>query len=403
MIHEITNYPIQELSPFAQSFLTKDMLLFDIETCGLSAANCPVYCIGCGFLEEDSIAVELFFAENHLEEPLILSAFFKRLCAYSTVITFNGSTFDIPFLRKRISPNPSKLDTMASIDLYKEVCRMKKLFSLSSYRQKALEAFLGIARDDRYDGGQLIAIYRLYEKGCSVDANNHTALLAWDGVKDAGRLTSGQRKELLDALLLHNRDDVRGMFDLLDLLSYQQLTNGTFQLADCFFEEENRDAFSTAGCDARPDATTNKAAHPDATNQYLNLKFSCDTSFPRRLQQTTAYGTFVLEKNKVLLRLPVFCGVLKHFFEEYKDYYYLTEEDCAVHKSIGQFVDAAFRKKATKQTCYSKSTCSYLVLPPKGQRSTLRKEFADKNTYIKLPLADADFQEVLSTFFGNLL
>ena len=35
------------------------------------------------------------------------------------------------------------------------------------------------------------------------------------------------------------------------------------------------------------------------------------------------------------------------------EYYYLPEEDSAVHKSVGIYVDKSRRKAATPQTCYT--------------------------------------------------
>ena len=44
----------------------------------------------------------------------------------------------------------------------------------------------------------------------------------------------------------------------------------------------------------------------------------------------------------------------------YKDYYYLTTEDVAVHKSVAHYVDTKYRKQATASTCYEKHTGEFL-------------------------------------------
>ncbi len=335
MYHEITRHSISELSPFVKQFLTKDMLLFDIETTGLSPARCSVYCIGCGFLEGDEVIVELFFAHAPAEEGEILKAFLHRLQPFSTVITFNGSTFDIPFLEKRMHlTGYSPFAVKDSLDLYKEVRKMKEFLDLPSLRQKSIEAFLGCAREDRYDGGQLIEIYKLYASGCSVDRNNHTVLLAWDGDEAAGRLSEQQAKELLSALLLHNREDVWGMFFLLDILSYRQLAQGRFEVT-----EVSRDG------------------------EALVISLTPHAPFPRHMHRVVPEASFAIHEERALLMLPLKQGELKHFFANVCDYYYLPAEDAAVHKSVGVFVDPAHRKKATRQTSYVKKECKYEMIP----------------------------------------
>ena len=71
----------------------------------------------------------------------------------------------------------------------------QKIFlGLKNCKQKTVEQFLKLKRDDIYDGGQLIQVYKHY-----VRTNDDSAL---------------------DALLLHNYEDVLGMIDLLPILSY---------------------------------------------------------------------------------------------------------------------------------------------------------------------------------------
>ena len=60
------------------------------------------------------------------------------------------------------------------------------------------------------------------------------------------------------------------------------------------------------------------------------------------------------------LVIPVYTGILKFFYDNYKDYYYLPEEDTAIHKSVASFVDSSHRKKATAKTCYTKRSGTFL-------------------------------------------
>ena len=64
-------------------------------------------------------------------------------------------------------------------------------------------------------------------------------------------------------------------------------------------------------------------------------------------------GPFSLDASGNILTLGISLaeGELKRFYSNYKDYYYLIYEDTAIHKSVGEYVDRAARRKATAKTC----------------------------------------------------
>lgn len=72
---------------------------------------------------------------------------------------------------------------------------------------------------------------------------------------------------------------------------------------------------------------------------------------------------------------------LKYFYPDYQNYYYLPEEDMAIHKSIADSVDPSYRKKATKNTCYTKK--AGIFLPQGSPVSTgLCRDRKDKTCYL---------------------
>ena len=52
------------------------------------------------------------------------------------------------------------------------------------------------------------------------------------------------------------------------------------------------------------------------------------------------------------LRLPILNAELKRFFENYKDYCYLPDEDTCILKELAGGVDPAHIQNAKKETCY---------------------------------------------------
>ena len=82
------------------------LLFLDIETTGQS--NSEIFLIGlCYFqynekLNNDEIISELLFAREIVEEAALLKYFIDLLPRFNTIITYNGKTFDIPFIIDRI-------------------------------------------------------------------------------------------------------------------------------------------------------------------------------------------------------------------------------------------------------------------------------------------------------------
>ena len=53
-------------------------------------------------------------------------------------------------------------------------------------------------------------------------------------------------------------------------------------------------------------------------------------------------------------------GPLKYFYPDYRNYYYLPDEDMAIHKSVAAFVAKEHREPARASTCYTKKNGFYL-------------------------------------------
>lgn len=327
--------PLCELKEFTRFFLTQDMLLFDIETTGLSASDHFIYCIGCSWLSDDKIQIQLLFADDQADEPAVLEQFSALTASHPTVISFNGTTFDIPFVRKRCAryDMPDPFCHTDSFDLYREIRHLKKLLCLKSYRQKSLEQFLGCFREDRFNGKELIDIYLQY--------------------------TASYDPEKLKLLLMHNYEDVKGMYDLLEILSYRHFLEGFFHIKYIFFEK-------------------------DGENLFLNFSLIPDIAFPQSICILNEQIKILFHPKSALIRLPVFYGTLRHYFSDYKNYYYLPDEHTVIHKSIGSYVDADHRCKATRENCFVEKECFYLMIPTRTKDSYLKKDLSDKCTYLDL-------------------
>ena len=81
----------------------KDFKFMDIETKGLS--NVPIILIGVAEIKNSHIIASQYFLRNYTEEASILEAFTSHLDDDSVHVTFNGKTFDVPFIKNRCMYN----------------------------------------------------------------------------------------------------------------------------------------------------------------------------------------------------------------------------------------------------------------------------------------------------------
>ena len=90
------------------------------------------------------------------------------------------------------------------------------------------------------------------------------------------------------------------------------------------------------------------------------MKLSLPSPLPRTISGTAKGCYFKGEGSEGDLRIPLYEEEMKYFYSNYKNYYYLPEEDVAIHKSVASFVDKEHRVQATAGTCYTRKLATYL-------------------------------------------
>ncbi len=284
-----------------------EITFFDIETTGLSADKNQVYMIGVLACSGDKWKLTQWLSGSPDSEVELLDAFFSYLKDFRILISFNGETFDIPFLQRRCRVWDLGYDfsDIKSVDILKRIRPYRNILGLENCRQKSIEHFLGIDREDIYTGGELINVYMqyLYTKDDSYAA----------------------------PLLLHNTDDLRGMPKILSILSYPDLFGSPLCLksSDPVVDNGNDDPFLTLRCESEVSVPVPVSPASDP--------FFCD-----------------IDGDSVTIYIRLLRGTLKHYFQDPENYYYLICEDMAVHKSVGRYVAREARRQATSKTCYVK-------------------------------------------------
>lgn len=335
------------------------IIFLDIETTGLSPANAEAYLIGTAVFNNGKLYIRQFFADDTSEEKKLLEAFAEYLENFDTIVTFNGNKFDIPFLEKRsfVYGIDLAFSEKTGIDLYKRIQPYKKLLSLPDMKQKTLERFLGIRRMDRKSGKELIALY--------------------------GNYIADKNPVCLDLLLQHNHDDVRGLTELLPLLSYPDVLNGTIR-SERAVKNNYRD-------------------YQGKLRTELIIEFTYDTPVPAPVSCGFSDCYLMLGGTKGKIRVAVFTGILRYFYPDHKDYYYLPIEDRAMHKSTSQYVDRNHREQAHPENCYVRVRSQFLPQWDKIVTPIFKYAYNDRTMYFELTEKIKNDPEVFRRYAGHLM
>ncbi len=344
-------------------FANGNAVLFDIETTGLSHRRTQLYLIGAIARENGLWTLRQLFLDDAKEEKELLIAFSAYIRQFSgtspdppLLVHFNGDTFDIPYVRSKCDCYglPDPFDGMLSLDLYRKLRPYQHLFGLEKMRQKDLERYLGIGREDSMDGGELIRVYQSF-------------LRTKDG-------------EALRLLLLHNHDDVTGMAELVSALAIADFfatpascskpvvdgdslvftIHSHHALPDLFLQ----DALPMQFYMNRPVSSSKRRADMPAPDPVL-LTLTWQPAEPGQQKNDMLQSSESdRQKNDTLhLSVPLYRGTLLHFFPDYKNYWYFPAQDGVIHKDLAIYADAGHREKARPENCYQRVTGIFCPQP----------------------------------------
>lgn len=352
------------IAPFSDfheflGYSPENSLFFDIETTGLSPASSMVFLIGTVHRTPEGWQLTQYLCEQPEEEELLLRRFSEDAAAFSTLIHFNGASFDVPYLNTKLNAcqlppltkcqygQPDK--TVNSLDLYQRFRSLKTLLHLERMNQTSLEQFVGWQRTDRLTGKHMVELFHKY--------------------------TRSLEPGLKELILLHNHDDLVGMTKILCLSSYLIALSG--QVSDVYIE-------------------------PDETADVLCLHFSLPHALPTAFSHPEYYHLF-MEGSKGQMRIPVYTGELLYFFPDYKNYYFLPLENQAVHKSVGQYMDASYRTPAKASNCYVRKTGTFLPQPEEIFTPAFRKAWNTGSLYFESSAALSASEQTLQHYVTSLL
>ncbi len=347
------SYPVEKIAD------PKDILFVDIETTGFTAKGSALYLIGCVWNNGKGYVITQFMADTYESEKDVLSAFFTFSSSFKVLVHFNGNNFDIPFLKEKAKQYKMEnaLERLEGVDLYRRINPYKSMLKLPNCKQKTIEKFLGIHREDPYSGGDLIGVYHAYVK-------DH------DPAKE-------------NDLFLHNRDDLLGMLAILPMLNYFDLFAGPLTVVAA-------------------QANTYTNVHGEECKELvMTAKIPSDIPTPISGSEKGCY--FSAKNGEVVIKVPIVEKELKYFYSNYKDYYYLPDEDVALHKSVAGFVDKDHRIPAKASNCYTKRVSTYIPEWEPIITPFFKEDYLSKDMYFELTDEIKKNRELFSGYATHIL
>ncbi|MCR4588936.1 MAG: ribonuclease H-like domain-containing protein [Lachnospiraceae bacterium] len=348
-----TDYPLERYMPL------NEVLFVDIETTGFTANSSALYLIGCIYNKAGSFYLHQFFAEHLMDEEEMLKEFMEFAKPYSVIIDYNGNRFDIPYLEQKCKSFgiPCPIMNMMGLDLFQRINPYKTFLRLPDCKQKTVERFMGIDREDIYNGGELINVYKGY--------------------------LGDPQEETLKILLTHNKEDIIGMLRILPMLSYYDLFNGKIRV-------------KKVQANYYTDVNGKEKAE-------LIMKLSLPANLPMPLKFKAKGCSFDGELSTAYLHVPLYIGELKYFYANYRDYYYLPAEDMAMHKSVAAYVDKDRRVNATAATCYTRKNSTFLPMWETLFQPFFKTDYNDKTYYFELTDEFKQDRDGFSAYASHIL
>ena len=169
----------------------------------------------------------------------------------------------------------------------------------------------------------------------------------------------------------------------MPLLSYRRLFDGCFQI----LSREEKDCASPDGRAAREFLLTLGLMHP----------------LPKPIFAAAGGIALTGAQASATLSAPIFQGELRHFYPNYKDYYYLPAEDMAIHKSVAAYVDKDYRVKATAANCYVRREGKFLPQYGEPRFPCFFSAYKGKERYFEMTEEFFGSKEALKDYAMSLL
>lgn len=144
--------------------LLKESFFIDIETTGLNRSYSDIISITALLYHEDCYKIYQIFCEYKIDEPEALKFLKELIHTKKYIITYNGNSFDIPFLVSKSKKYSINIDFnyFQKIDLYSWLRNFKNKIQIDNLKLSTVEEYFNIKREDTIKGQDVITLYEAY-------------------------------------------------------------------------------------------------------------------------------------------------------------------------------------------------------------------------------------------------
>ena len=196
--------PAAAFSPFEESFELpySTMKFIDTETTGLGGSGAVAFLVGEGRVTGEGFEVLQYLLPDYSDEAAMLEDIHQNLGTGSTIVSFNGASFDLPVLQDRMIINrvARKLDNEYHLDLLHSARRLFK-------RRLGDCSLTNLER-------QLFSFYRTDDIPGYLVPSVYFEWLSTQGLSQ------------MNAVLEHNRFDIVSLYFLTHLISEAYQSEG---------------------------------------------------------------------------------------------------------------------------------------------------------------------------------
>ena len=164
------------------------LLFLDTETTGLGGTGTVPFLVGVGAVREQGFEIRQYIIPDYSDEATMLEAILEELSIEHTLVTYNGSAFDLPLIRDRFIINRVARDIKVSghLDLLHSTRRLFKRRIKDCSLVNVERELFGFYREDDVPGYLIPSIY-----------------FDWLSTEDASPLVAVLKHNRLDILSLH--------------------------------------------------------------------------------------------------------------------------------------------------------------------------------------------------------
>lgn len=143
----------------------KESVFIDIETTGLSKMYSEIISITLLLHNDARYKIYQIFCQYKTDQSQALKYLRDLIRSKKYIITYNGNSFDIPFLEEKAKQFGSDLnfESLTKIDLYILMKKLKYKINIVDLKLKTVEEYLCIERNDTIGGMDVVTLYEAYK------------------------------------------------------------------------------------------------------------------------------------------------------------------------------------------------------------------------------------------------